>query len=286
MNKLINKQTNKLRIASAQFDLRSATVEQFWARVQKLCQSAADRKARLILFPEYFALSYFAAVSKGKFSQALNVWPSVQKEFFTRFRSMSKEYGLCIVAGTVPVFYQGRRVNRCHIFTKKGQVLTQDKQFMTRFEDEEWKVRKGNTKLTTFKLNGWRIGVAICFDVEFPSYVSALAKKQFDVLLVPSCTEDIHGYWRVRHCAQARAIETQSYVVTSSIVGGNKKYSDISNHFGQSVILTPCDTEFPAGGVLKSGRKNKEALVVADLDYRNIQDVRKNGTVLNRKLLK
>lgn len=274
-----------LRIATTQFSLQPTSKDDFWERVEFLCLQAHQQKARVILFPEYFTLSYLVSAAAGSFQQSLRAWPNIQEEFCSRFKNIAKRYSLFIIAGTVPVTEKRRTLNRCHIFTDKGQLLFQDKRFMTRFEDEEWGIGAGRTPIRVFDIDGWKVGVAICFDVEFPSYIRHLVNKNVDVIMVPSCTEDVQGYWRVRHCAEARAVETQSYVVTSAIVGGNPEHSDIANHYGRGIVLTPCDVGFPESGVLKEGTLNQEGLISADLDFDKLKGVRESGTVLNRKLI-
>jgi predicted amidohydrolase len=123
--------------------------------------------------------------------------------------------------------------------------------------------------------------VTTCYDVEFPAVTALAAQSRVDLLLVPSCTDDVHGYWRVRHCAQARTIENQCYVMMSSIVGGNKPWSEIDIHYGQGGIYTPCDVGMPEGGVKKLGLINVEGVITEELSHADLERLRKNGTVLN-----
>jgi predicted amidohydrolase len=154
---------------------------------------------------------------------------------------------------------------------------------MTRFEDEEWSVATGQPVVRIFEWKGATIGIAICYDVEFPEYVRKLVQKDVDLILVPSCTDDIHGYWRVRHCAEARGVEGQVYVVMSSIVRNDPAHPEIDAHYKQAGWFTPCDKAFPPGGILALGNLNQEDVATHLLDFALIEDVRKNGTVLNRR---
>ena len=54
-----------------------------------------------------------------------------------------------------------------------------------------------------------KIGVLVCYDVEFPEAARHLADEGAEILFVPFCTDNRQGYLRVRYCAQARAIENQ-----------------------------------------------------------------------------
>ena len=58
-----------------------------------------------------------------------------------------------------------------------------------------------------------------CYDIEFPEIVRMAKAKGADVIFCPSCTDDRHGFHRVRYTSHARAIENQVYVVTTGTVG-------------------------------------------------------------------
>jgi predicted amidohydrolase len=276
---------SKMKIASTQFDLKAvSTPNEFWERVEKLARIAADAGAQVLQFPEYFSLSWLLARHGRTFSSALDGFTgAVAEEFHRKFKELTQRHQMVILAGTVPVIHEGRRVNRAFTYLPKGERIFQDKYNMTRFENEEWSVAAGVKEVSSFEWQGVKFGVAICYDVEFPEYVRTLVKKDIDVILVPSCTDDVHGYWRVRHCAEARAVESQSYVIMSSIVGGDLKHPEIGSHYGAAGFFTPCDVGFPEGGMLGSGTLNKEDVHVFELDFEKLKKIRVNGTVLNRR---
>jgi predicted amidohydrolase len=123
------------------------------------------------------------------------------------------------------------------------------------------------------------VAIAICYDVEFPELVRAAVWAGADVLVVPSCTDTRAGWWRVRACAQARAIENQIYVVQSCTVGGLRGLPAAHLNYGIASVLGPSDRHFPRDGVLAEGTANQETLVFADLDLARLREVRKNGSV-------
>lgn len=247
------------------------------------CASQLRVRAKLIQFPEYFSLSWLVKLHAGNFTEGLRSFSQYQAMFDERFLALAKKLNMVIVAGTVPFSIKKKLVNRAYIFLPSGEKLHQDKHNMTRFETEEWNVSPGESTVSVFEYLGVKYGVAICYDIEFSSYTEKLVAKDVDVILVPSCTDDVHGYWRVRHCAQARAVESQSYVIMSSIVGGDKAHTEIDGHYGQVGFFTPCDKGFAEGGVQLLGDLNSENAHVAELDLAKLRDVRKNGTVLNRR---
>ena len=124
-----------------------------------------------------------------------------------------------ICAASAPVFDDSlgpRPVNRARLFTPLGGCGVQDKQIMTRFEREDWDVVPGGG-LQVFDTALGKIGILICYDSEFP--LLARACRDAELMLVPSCTEALAGYWRVRIGAMARALENQCVTAMASLVG-------------------------------------------------------------------
>ena len=85
-------------------------------------------------------------------------------------------------------------------------------------ETFHWGITGGDT-IQTFDTDCGKIGVVICYDVEFPELSRLMADEGMNILFVPFLTDTQNGYTRVKHCAQARAIENQCYVVGVNRVG-------------------------------------------------------------------
>lgn len=272
-------------VAITQFSLKRLKREQdFWKRVRKACETAKGKRADSILFPEYFALSWLISVAGGEnsdFRQLLKNSTAAEHVFVRELQSIADQFDLLIVAGTFPHIEEEKVLNRSWIFLPWEAPQFQDKVNMTRSESEERNMSGAKPHLHLFRHAGALCAVAICYHVEFPQYCTAAAKSRVDVLFVPSCTDDVHGYWRVRHCSQARAVENQSFVVMSSIVDGNPEFPEIAQHYGQGGIFSPCDTGFPEAGIVKLGSRNREGVSAASLDLDALQRIRKDGTVLN-----
>jgi predicted amidohydrolase len=59
--------------------------------------------------------------------------------------------------------------------------------------------------------------------VEFPELSRLMADQGMNILFVPFLTDTQNGYTRVKHCAQARAIENECYVAIAGCVGNLPK---------------------------------------------------------------
>lgn len=151
---------------------------------------------------------------------------------------------------------------------------------MTRFEAEVWDVIPGGP-LQLFETELGKIGVLICYDVEFPLLGRALSDA--DILLVPSVTEALSGYWRVRIGAMARALENQCVSVMSSVVGPAPWSEAVDVSVGAGGVFGPPDIGFPATGVLAEGDLNAPDWTYAEVDLAAITQARADGTVLNRR---
>jgi predicted amidohydrolase len=273
-----------LRVSATQFDVRPLQKpEDFWGRVEALVKQAASEDSGLILFPEYFTVPWLLALNGQDFEKALDGFDDVKGDFHSRFQEMAKQYQMIIVAGSVPLMMRVRRVNRCFTYLPDGRKFEQDKQNMTRFESEKWDISGGHPNIRFWEWRGAGLGAAISYDIEFPVYTKELTKKDVDVILVPACTGDAQGYWRVRHCSQARAVESQTYVIMSSLVGGNPHILGQNKVYGRGGIFTPCDVDFPEEGLAGLGTLNEEGVITHSLDIKLLHKVREEGTVLNRR---
>jgi predicted amidohydrolase len=274
---------DRIRVAALQYFIRPVSSwEQFRDQVLGLVETAADYKCHLIVFPEYFTLQLLTlAPTRRPIQDQLRDLAQQVPRFQELMRSLARTNGLYIVAGKIPVADEAtvRLHNECFVFGPEGTCGVQGKLHMTRFETEEWGVA-ARSDLRVFDTSFGRMAVAICYDVEFPEIVRAAARQDAHILCVPSCTDDRQGYYRVRYCAHARAIENQMYVIETHTVGSLPMVPAVSMNYGQAAILTPSDFAFARDGVLAEGVPNQEQVVVSELNLTTIVETRSTGTVL------
>ena len=120
-------------------------------------------------------------------------------------------------------------------------------------------------------------------DVEFPELPRLLAEQDMDVLIVPFWTDTKNSYLRVRHCAQARAIENECYVVVCGSVGNVPSIENLDIQYAQSSVFSPSDFAFPHDAVLSETTPNTEMVMFSDLDLNKLKLVRAEGAVTNLK---
>ena len=262
----------KLRIASVSFSLTGLeNFADFSQRITKHVNFAADSKAEMIVFPEYVTASLVSVDQP---------WEHWDKLYLELFENLAVKHKINILGGT-HLFKKecGRYTNSATFFSTHGRAISQDKWHLTPFEREYLPFEVGNN-FAIIKTESATFGIAICYDVEFPEFVRAISKHGIDVLLVPSCTDDTQGFWRVRYCSAARCIENQIAVVHAPLVGSSEKVRFFEQNCGLASVLVPCDYGFASQGIAMQGEWNQDSCVVAELDIAKLRRNRIEGSVL------
>jgi len=277
--------TQPFRIAAAQYPIESlGDWSQYEAKIARWVADAAGNGAKLLLFPEYFSMelaSLFDAKIQASLPAQLPALQELLANFLSLFAAQAMQHDVYICAGSFPVRVNGDAYrNRSYLFHPDGRSEFQEKLQMTRFESEQWLIQSGD-EIRVFDTQLGRIGISICYDSEFPLIARRQVEMGADILLVPSCTDTLAGYWRVRIGSQARALENQCYVVQSSTVGAAPWSAAVDINVGAAAIYTPVDRGFPDNGVLTSGALNAAEWVYGEISPSRIADVRRNGQVFN-----
>lgn len=254
------------------------------AKVEQWCLDARTGGASLAVFPEYGAMeltSLFAPAIGNDLHASIETLQELLPKFRALWRAQAARHGLYILGPSFPELQSdGHYCNVARLFGPKGGEGTQQKLIMTRFEREQWHISAGSG-INVFETALGRIGVAICYDAEFPLIARAMAEAGATLLLVPSCTDTLHGYHRVAVGARARALENQFHVIQSPLVGLASWSPAIDENHGAAAIYGPPDIGFPADGIIASGSVDQSGIVFGTIDAEKIAAVRKDGRVLN-----
>lgn len=259
------------RVSAAAFPLQSFTPAAWVARFRAQARAAADAGARIVVFPEYVTAGLLRPTGPH------HEWATWTELWTSTAIDCARDLKLLIVAGTHLVAGANGPLNRCLVAWPDGSRDHQDKLHPTPWE-RRWQVQP-TTQVRIFDFEGTRCAIPICYDVEFPEGVRAAAIAGVEVLLVPSWTDDDHGFWRVRHCAQARCIENVVYAVHAPLVGSMSEPPDFEQACGAAGILTPCDIGFHRSGLAADGGWNQAVVVTADVDLVRLRHLRSGGTV-------
>jgi predicted amidohydrolase len=274
-----------LRLAAAQYGIDFLqNWDDYCAKIHRWGNDAATQGAQLWLFPEYFSMelaSLFPQEVYQSLSAQLTELQSVLPDFMSLFADLAQQHGAHIVAGSFPVRQaNGSYRNRSFLFYPDGTHDYQDKLQMTRFENEQWLISSGD-EIKTFATEFGTLGINICYDSEFPLIARKQVEAGANLILVPSCTDTLAGYYRVRIGCQARALENQCYVVQSPTVGSAPWSLAVDMNIGAAGIYTPVDYGYPDHGILAIGEFNQTQWVFADIDLASIAHIRQTGQVFN-----
>jgi len=137
--------------------------------------------------------------------------------------------------------------------------------------------------LRVFQTPKARVGILVCYDIEFPEAARYLADQGAEVIFVPFCTDDRQAYLRVRYCAQARAVENQVYVALAGTVGNLPDTENMDIQYAQSAVLSPSDFPFARDGILAEANANTETVITVDLDLEALEEAINAGSVRQRR---
>ncbi|WP_031436140.1 carbon-nitrogen hydrolase family protein [Methylobacter tundripaludum] len=274
-----------VKIATAQYDISFLeNWSSYQSKVERWVVEAAEQDAKILLFPEYASMelaSLFGEAVYSSLSRQLAAMQSLLDDYLDLFRSLAKKYQCIIQSGTFPVKTDsGTYRNRAYLFMPDGQIDYQDKLMMTRFENEQWLIQKGE-ELRYFDTEYGRIAINVCYDSEFPMLARKQVEAGANLILVPSCTDTLAGYHRVKIGCQARALENQCYVAQSTLVGDAPWSEAVDVNIGAAAIYTPVDRGFPDNGILAEGKLNAVQWVIAEVSLSACGTVREQGQVFN-----
>jgi predicted amidohydrolase len=269
-----------VRVGLLQWRVRPCEGLAGWAdRLDREVAEAAGHGARLLLMPEYAPLE-FAAGRTPDLAAELASAVAQADEAVAVARRVAQRHGVYLVPGSLPFRVGAKLVNRAPLLSPSGGVAFQDKHVMTRFEAEQWGMQAGAPP-AVFDTAFGRIGIAVCFDAEFPHLVRAQVEAGAWLILVPTCTDTMHGFNRVRIAAAARAMENQGFVCLAPTVGEAPWCGTLDRNRGFAAAFGPVDRDFPEDGVLARGALDEAQWVYADLDPARLEMARREGAVRN-----
>lgn len=269
-----------LTIAAVQYELTDIqSEEQFWTGIHAKVKHAAAQGADMILFPEYLTAHLLSIVPELTHLEACRYLDTFTEKYVDFFQRISREEGIIVLGGTHICREVEGFVNKAFLFFPDGRIEMQDKLHLTPEEQNRWPLLKGE-ELVVFDTDWGKAAMLICYDIEFPELSRIAAERGADLILCPSYTDNAFGYYRVRHCCQARAIENQLFVALSGIVGVLAEgRPQIDTGYSQAGLFTPCDFPFTEQGIVVVGESNQDAVVLANADFSMLRDNRIRGAV-------
>jgi N-carbamoylputrescine amidase len=235
----------------------------------KFIEQAAAKKVQILCMQEIFTGPYFCAEQSTRWYgmvEKIPDGPTVQL-----MRETARKYGMAIV---VPIYEE----ELTGVYYNTAAVIDADGSYLGKYRKhhiphcapgfwEKFYFKPGNLGYPVFKTKFADVGVYICYDRHFPEGARVLGLNGAEIVFNPSATvAGLSEYlWRLEQPAHAVA---NGYFIGAINRVGKEQPWNIGEFYGQSYFCSP------RGKFLAEGSRDKEEVVIADLNLDEIQEVR------------
>ncbi len=271
-----------VRIGLVQWQMRTyLSLDDVFEQVEFFVDAVSNYHSDFILFPEYFNAPLMAKFNDMGEAQSIRSLAQYTDKMRDRFVELAIEYNINIITGSMPyVKEDGSLYNVGFLCRRDGSYESYEKIHVTPDEVKSWGL-SGGKMLHTFDTDCAKIGVLICYDIEFPELGRLMSMDGMQILFVPFMTDTQNAYSRIKVCAQARAIENECYVAIAGSVGNLPRVRNMDIQYAQSAVFTPCDFAFPNDGKRAEATPNTEMILVSDVDLDLLNELHTYGSVRN-----
>ncbi|HXH74608.1 MAG TPA: carbon-nitrogen hydrolase family protein [Bacteriovoracaceae bacterium] len=242
-------------------------------KIKDFLKTASEEKAIAVFLPEVFY-----SISDG--TKPTPYLVEGENEHFKAIQKLATDSGLYILGGSAATLVNGKIINRSYNFAPDGKLITHYDKINLFTCDlsghpsntviDEGKIFSAGSEPKIMDLEGFKLGLAICFDLRFPELFRRYSSEGANILSISSAFTVPTGKAHWHTLVRARAIENQSYVVASAQWGqNNEKVST----YGHSLIVDPW------GEVLADAGEG-EKIIFATLDKDKLIQVRSRLNVL------
>ena len=236
---------------------------------EKLIADAAKKKVKILCLQELFYGPYFCAEQETQWYQMTE--PVPEGPTTALMQRLAKKYRMVLI---VPVY----EIEQAGIYYNTAAVIDADGKYLGKYRKthiphcqpgfwEKYYFRPGNLGYPIFETSYAKVGVYICYDRHFPEGARALGLAGAEIVFNPSATvAGLSEYlWKLEQ--PAHAVANGYFIGAINRVGIEAPWK-IGEFYGQSYF---CD---PRGQIMVEGPRDKDALVVADLNLDQIEEVR------------
>lgn len=272
-------QDSVIRLGLIQWQMRPLkNLEDFYKQVEFFVDAVAGYQSDFCLFPELFNTPLLAPFNHMNERESMEKLSELTEEIKEKISEFAVSYNVNIISGSMPILEDGKLYNVSYLLHRDGKIDEYRKVHITPNERKYYGMTGGN-EIKVFDTDCGKIGVIICYDVEFPELPRLLADQGMKILFVPYLTDTQNAYTRVRHCAAARAIENECYVAIAGCVGNLPGVNNMDIQFGQAAVFTPSDFAFPSNAIKGEATPNTEMTLIVDVDLNLLKELHHNGAV-------
>ncbi|MEE4755056.1 carbon-nitrogen hydrolase family protein [Pseudomonas alliivorans] len=238
-----------MRVALYQCEPLPLDVSGNLTRLERQAQAAAAQGAQVLVCPEMFLTGYnIGARACAELAQAQD-GPAAQ-----RIAEIARQYAIAILYGYPERSVEQRVYNAVQLIDSRGERSSNYRKTHLFSELDKSMFSAGEDLCPVVELNGWRLGMLICYDVEFPENTRRLALAGAELILVPTANMAPFDFV-CDVTVRARAFENHCYVVYANYCGSEGEI----RYCGLSSVCAP-DGSRPALAA------QDERLLIADLD--------------------
>lgn len=277
--RLINIRKTVIRIGLVQWQMRPlANLEALFEQSEFFIDVVSGYGSDFALFPELFIAPLMADYNHLSEADAIREIANYSEPIRKKFLEFAISYNINIITGSMPHLENGVLYNVGYLCKRDGTFEMYTKIHITPNEVQYWGM-KGGSEIKTFDTDCGKIGIMICYDVEFPELSRLMSDQGMEILFVPFLTDTQNGYTRVKLCAQARAIENECYVAIAGCVGNLPKVNNMDIQYAQTAVFTPSDFAFPSNGIKAEATPNTEMTLIVDVDLDLLKKLHEHGSV-------
>ncbi len=268
-----------IRLGLVQWQMRTfPSRDKFMEQVEFFVDVLSGYKSDFALFPEFFNSPLLAEYNHLDTNEAMRALAEHTKAIIERISELAIAYNVNIIAGSMPVVEGDKLYNVSYLCHRNGKLSEYRKVHITPNENKYYGITGGD-KIAVINTDCGKIGILICYDVEFPELPRLLALDGMKILFVPFLTDTQNAYTRVRNCSMARAIENECYVAIAGCVGNLPGVNNMDIQFGQAAVFTPSDFAFPTNAVKAEATPNTEMTLIVDVDLNLLKELHHYGSV-------
>ena len=272
-------QDSVIRLGLVQWQMRHfKDIDAFYEQVEFFVNVMADYKSDFIMFPELFNTPLLAPFNDLSERESMFKLAELTEEIKHKISEFAIGYNINIIAGSMPIVENDDLYNVSYLLHRDGKIDEHRKVHITPNEKKYYGMKGGN-EIKVIDTDCGKVGLVICYDVEFPELPRILAQQGMKILFVPFLTDTQNAYTRVRHCAAARAIENECYVAIAGCVGNLPGVNNMDIQYGQAAVFTPSDFPFPSNAIKGEATPNTETTLIVDVDLNLLKELHHYGAV-------
>lgn len=270
-----------VRICVVQYQMRPIKKFVDFARqVEYFVDTSSDYRSDFVVFPELLTTQLMGLYKEPNPAKVARKLDRYTDRYLDLFADLALRYNVNIIGGTHLMVEDDKLYNVAFLFRRDGTIDKQYKVHITPSEAKWWGVSAGD-KVRVFDTDRGKIGISICYDIEFPEMTRIAAEKGAAIVFVPYNTDMRSGHMRVRYCAQARCVENEIYIAMAGAIGNLPNVEAADMHYAQSCILTPSDIAFDRDGIAAECTPNTEMMIIHDLSLDLLRQHKDRGTTQN-----